>query len=439
MSVFPARRLFVALGVWTAAALVVVVFPALWPLLAAAGVALGALVLWDALLLSRLPPVHLRRDMPVRAFVGRAATVTVAADHAGVPVRVDVFEDVPPVLVEPAPVCAPVVAGTGCSGTLSYAVRPTQRGDARFGRLIGLLASPLGLLCRRVVGGDDDVLAVYPDTTRFLRPEALDPRRVLAAGGARPRRERGAGMEFESLREYVPGDDPRRVDWAATARRGRLITRQYQHERNHTVILALDTSRLMGARVDERTKLDHAVDAALALAYAALVSGDRVGLVVFDREVRGTVAPRAHRRALGPFVDVLRTVAPQLVEPDYRVLVRDLGARQRQRALVVVLTDFVETDAATVAGPLGVLAGRHRVLLVALRDRAYAALNAASPAGVAVDDVYRRLVLEDLLAERARVLHTLARRGVQTLDLPPQQVTAAVLNRYLALRTEATL
>lgn len=439
MSLFPTRRLLAAAGLWTAAALVVVVLPILWPALAAAGLLLGGLVAWDVRSISRQPPVRLRRRLPARAFAGRHAAIGVSVEYDGDPAWVEVFEDAPAVLVESQPEFAAVRAGAGNPGALSYPVRPKQRGDFAFGPLIGLLVSPLGMCCRRVVGGVGDTLAVYPDMTRFLRPEALDPRRVLAVAGARPRRQRGEGMEFESLREYVPGDDPRRVDWAASARRGRLIARQYRHERNHTVLLALDASRLMGARVGGQTKLDHAVDAALALAYAALVSGDRVGLVVFDRQVRGTVAPRAHRRALGPLVEVLRNVAPQLVEADYRALVRDLGARQRQRALVVVLTDFVEADAALLTAPLTVLAGRHRVLLVALRDPAYTTVDAALPAEFRVADVYRRLVLEDLLAERARALHALARSGVQTLDLPPPQVTAAVLNRYLVLRGEGTI
>src|SRR5437016_10364651 len=171
------------------------------------------------------------------------------------------------------------------------------------------------------------------------------------------------------------------LDWAATARRGRLVTRLYQHERNHTVLIALDTSRLMGGRVGARTKLDYAVDGALALAYAALTAGDRVGLVVFDREVRGHLRPRAHRKALGLFVEVLRGTEAHAVEADYRTLAREVGAWQRRRALVVVLTDFVEIDAASLVAPLALLARRHRVLLIALRDRAYEALAPTAPLG----------------------------------------------------------
>jgi uncharacterized protein (DUF58 family) len=276
------------------------------------------------------------------------------------------------------------------------------------------------------------VLRVYPDASHYLRPEALTPARVLEAIGVKPAPRRGEGLDFESLREYLPGDDPRRVDWRATARRGRLVVRQFQHERNHTVVIAVDASRLMAGEVEGRSKLDHAVDAALALAYAALTAGDRVSLLVFDREVVGHLAPRAHRRQLGDFLELLRPVQPRLVEASYDALARALALRHRQRALVVVLTDFVEASSARVIAPLSVVARRHRLVLVALRDRLFAALDL--PATGDDLDIYRRLVLDDLLRERDTALSALRRSGVQTIDLPPESITAAVLNRYLAIR-----
>jgi uncharacterized protein (DUF58 family) len=325
------------------------------------------------------------------------------------------------------------VPGAG-SAERRYAIQPRRRGDRPFGEVVALVRSPLGFLRRRHRGGGgDDVLRVYPDTTRLLHPAALDPTRVLAALGVKPAPRRGDGMEFDALRDYLPGDDPRRVDWRATARRGRLVVRQFQHERNHTVLIAIDASRLMAGEIDGRSKLDHAVDAGLALAYAALQAGDRVGLIAFDREVRGFCAPRAHRRQLGVLIDVLRPLQPRLVEPDYRVLVRTLAARHRQRALLVVLTDVVEAGAAIFTEPLAVLGRRHRVLLVAVRDHAFAALDAVGGA-TDVLAVSRRLVLADLARERDTALATLRRGGVQCVDLPPPAITAAVLQRYLALR-----
>jgi uncharacterized protein (DUF58 family) len=313
--------------------------------------------------------------------------------------------------------------------------------------VIALVRSPLGLLRRRVMADDGAALRVYPDASRFLRRETLDPKRVLTIVGARPARRRGEGMELESLRDYVAGDDVRRIDWAASARRGRPVTRIYRHERRRTVVVALDTSRLMAGVVDGRSKLDHAVDAALALGYAGLVGGDRVAVCAFDAESRGFVAPRGHRRHLGLFIDFLRVLTPAPVEADYRVLLREMERHQRQRALVVVFTDFVEADAAAIAAPLALLARRHRVLLVAVRDRAYDLLASdaapeASPAespGESPDrlTLYRRVVVDDLLREREMALARLRRRGLQTLDLAPAALTASVLNRYLAMRDAA--
>ena len=229
----------------------------------------------------------------------------------------------------------------------------------------------------------------------------------------KPARRRGEGTEFESLRDYVQGDDPRRIDWRATARRGRFVTRLHQHERNHTVMVAVDASRLMGGHIGEteRTKLDCAVDAALAVAWSALHGGDRAGLVVFDRERRLFLEPLARRVHLGAFVDALAPVDSRLVEANYGALAKSLLGRRQRRSLVVVLTDFAESDASALIAPLALLARRHRILLVALRDRRFSRLEEPER------DVYERIVLDDLLREREETLARLRRQGVQTLDL----------------------
>ena len=428
----PDRRLVIAVGAWCAGALLAVPLPILWPFVVAGAVALGALVVADGLLLRRLPAPRLTREVPARAFVHRDAVIALRVQ---VPARTSLtcaLTDDPPDDVA-APPFFPELSVADGSAQCTYTIRPRQRGDRSFGEIVALVRSPLGLLRRRHRGGAGDVLRVYPDTTRLLHPAALDPKRVFAALGVKPAPRRGDGMEFDSLRDYLPGDDPRRVDWRATARRGRIVVRQFQHERNHTVLIAVDASRLMAGDVDGRSKLDYAVDAGLALAYAALQAGDRVGLIAFDRDVRGFCAPRAQRRQLGVLIDVLRPLQPRLVEPDYRVVVRTLAARHRQRALLVVLTDVVEAGAAIFTEPLAVLGRRHRVLLVAVRDRLFASLDAVGGAGDMVS-VSRRLVLSDLVRERETALATLRRGGVQSVDLPPEAITAAVLDRYLALR-----
>ncbi len=435
MTISPDTRLLSAVGLWTAAAVSAVFVPALGLALFGALAVLAAVVAWDFLLLRQTAMPTCERGLPERVFVGREEDLTITLRNGGERViEIDLIDDAPVDLVAAEPRFAAVRVSPGAAVCLQYSVRPRRRGDCRLGPVIMLARSPLGFLRRRTIGCLGAVLHVYPDASRLLRPEALDPRRVFAAAGVRPAPRRGDGMEFESLRDFVAGDDPRRIDWAASARRGRLITRQYQHERNHIVLLAVDASRLMAGEVDGRSKLDHAVDASLALAYAALVSGDRVSMVVFDDAVRGYVAPRAHRGQLGVFIDLLRAVQPRLVEADYRVLLRTLAYRQRQRALVVIVTDFVEADAALLVMPLAVLAQRHRVLLVALRDHAYRALDPAPSGARDALGLYRRLVLDDLLRSREAALGELRRRGVQTLDLVPEAITAAMLNRYLTIR-----
>lgn len=437
-TLFPDSRLVRIAALFVAGALAVVLVPALWPLFLLSAAGLAVLVGWDLLLARRgaAEKLEAARIIPARVFEGRDAEIVLRLHNTGgAPVELDVIDETPADLVAPEPRFDAVRLDAGEQRELRYTVQPRVRGDRPLGTGLLLVRSPLGFLRRRERFGAGDVVRVYPDASRFLRPEALRPEKVLATLGVRPSRKRGEGMDFESLRDYVPGDDPRRIDWAATARRGRPITRLYQHERNHTVLLALDSSRLMGGRFGGRSKLDYAVDAALALCYAALGFGDRVGLIVFDREVRGHVVPRSYRRDLGAFVEVLRRVQPRVVEPDYDALLRALAARQRQRALVVLFTDFADTGARSFTAPLAVLARRHRLLLVAVRDPVYERLSPAPPAtGGDPLDLYRRLVVDDLLQERETALATLRRRGVQTLDLLPKAMTAPVLNRYLALR-----
>jgi uncharacterized protein (DUF58 family) len=433
MNVFPHTRLLAALATLCGLAVPVVLVPGLEPIWLATVVMVAALAIWDAFLLRRAPSLEAERRLPDRLFVGRSADIVVALRNPGsTPVSVDVHEDLPLGLAAENPEYRDVPVDPGAVTTLRYAVTPTRRGNAACGPLLLMQCSPLGLLRRRLLAAAGDVVRVYPDVSRLLRPQTLDPKAILNSLGVRPRRQRGEGMELESLRDYVPGDDPRRIHWAASARRGRPVTRLTQRERHRNLLIAIDASRLMATRVGERTKLDFAADAALVLAYGGLLAGDRVGMLAFDDRVRGLLSPRAHRRELGHFVDLVRELEPRLTEPDFGALTTTLATRQRQHALVVVLTDFVDVDAASLLVPLTALGRRHRLLLVALRDPIFADLD--SDRGADDLGLYRRLVLDDLLREREQALLSLRRRGVQTLDLPPPQITAAVLNRYLQMR-----
>ena len=329
LTVFPARRALVACAVWTGAAVVAALFPALLPLLLTAAGVMLAVMLWDALLLGQKPAPELQRRIPERATQDQDVDLCLAVtNRASETIVVDVIDELPTDLAPDDPSFANVRVGSNRTFELSYTVRPAQRGDRPLGRAILLERSPLGFWRRRIMGGEGAPLRVYPDARRFLGREALNPDRIRAELGIRPFRQRGEGMEFDSLREYVAGDDPRRIDWAATARRGRAITRLYQHERNHTVVIAVDTSRLMAARCGSRTKLDHAVDAALALGLAALSHRDRGGAhALRSRIARPCSTARTPRRDR-----TAGRVASERAAPRRRGQLREAGAEHRGAA-----------------------------------------------------------------------------------------------------------
>jgi uncharacterized protein (DUF58 family) len=377
------------------------------------------------------------RMIPERMVKGRPASIAYRISRVGSPTTVAVLDELPADLGGDL-IFAPMRIADGASLELSREILPRRRGLHRLGPVYLLWTSSMGLLRFRIKIALGGTVAIIPPAATPNRG-ALSQRSLRDQLGTRPRPARGEGSEFESMREYTAGDDPRHVDWHASARRRRLIVRQYQTERRHTVILAIDTGRLMAARVDGSSKLDHALDCAVALARASNEFGDRVGLVAFDRELRLMVRPKAGRGAIAAIVEATLALEAAPFEPNYRVLAENLARFQKKRALVVVLTDFVEGSASReLEAYLSVVVRRHLVLLVALRDRILADADRRDPE-ITRERLYRKLALQDLVAEREAAIGRIARFGAQTLDLDPARINAPVLNRYLAVRQAGLL
>ena len=167
---------------------------------------------------------------------------------------------------------------------------------------------------------------------------------IVTRPGLRRMRVRGQGREFESLREFVVGDEIRHISWAATARRGKVITRQYTVERSQNIVVLLDTGRLMTARIGKLSKLDHAVNATLSIGYVAAAGGDNVGLVAFSRRVVSYLPPRRGRDQINRLMEALYSLEPQMIEPSYKRAFSFFGANCKRRSLVVILTDLVDRD-----------------------------------------------------------------------------------------------
>ncbi len=251
-------------------------------------------------------------------------------------------------------------------------------------------------------------------------------------------RRPGEGRLFEGLREWVPGDDTRIIDWKATARRGKPIARQYEDERRQQVLLAIDAGRLLTAEVDGVARLEAVVTAALHLAYAAVEHDDNVGLLVFADTVQRYVAPARGRRALRAVLEGLAAAEGRLVESDYPAAFRHLAARSRKRALTVLFTDVIDRTASdALVAHAATLRPRHLPLAVTLRDPALEAMASARPA--TPGQAFERAAAEELLTAREAALAEMRGRGVMVLDVPPASASAAVVERYHQLKRRGML
>ncbi len=282
-------------------------------------------------------------------------------------------------------------------------------------------------------------VVVYPPLVSVrLRASVADALRRRDAG-SKPIRKLGEGRLFESLREWVPGDDLRYIDWKATAKRGKVITRQYEAERRQQVLLVLDTGRLMTADVAAGVaRLDFAVQAALELAYAAAQHDDNVGIMTFADGVQHFVAPERGRTGVRRVMEVLAEVQPKLVEPDYPGAFRYLAARNRKRALTVLFTDVIDRFASdALVANVATLRPRHLPLAVTLRNQELDAAAMQRP--TTPRDAYRKAAAEELLHAREEALGHMRRAGVLVIDVTPERAAQAVVAKYLDLKRRGTL
>ena len=314
-----------------------------------------------------------------------------------------------------------------------YHAYPPRRGDYRFGDLYLRWESVLGLLRRQARFDAAEPVKVYPNLVDVRKYDLLLRRNRLWELGLRSTRIYGSGSEFERLRDYTPDDEYRRINWKATARRGKPMTMEFETERSQNIFALLDVGRMMRSPVGAVAKMDYAINAVLLLAYVAAQKGDRIGLMTFADQVETWVAPRGGKVQFHRLLEQLYAVEGQPVEPDYNAAFGYFAARQNKRGLVLVFTDLTGsiTTEALIAQMIR-LRQRHLPLLVTVSDPTVQRL-ARQPIADSTA-LYQRTVAEQLLAERQLTLDRLRQRGVQTLDIPADELSVAVINRYLALK-----
>jgi uncharacterized protein (DUF58 family) len=319
-----------------------------------------------------------------------------------------------------------------------YKVRPLRRGDYRFGDLHLRWGGPLGLVIRQARVAAAGAVKVYPNLLDVRRYDLLLRRNRLQELGLRHARMMGQGTEFERLREYLPDDDFRRINWKATARRNRPVAIEYQTERSQNVILAIDIGRMMQSPVAHMAKLDYVVNAALLLTYVATGKGDKIGMMAFADDVMRYMGPRQGRGQFYRMLELLYAVEAQPVEPDYRRAFSYLALKQRKRSLIVIFTDLSGgLSMQSLASHLAAMARHSLPLVVTISDPEVHAASQQHPTDSL--SVYQRASAAQLLEERQLTLDTLRKQGVLVLDVPANQLSIAVIDRYLELKARALL
>ncbi len=334
---------------------------------------------------------------------------------------------------------------------LVYHVRPPRRGDYTFGDTNLRWWGVLGLTIRQARFKTSAPVKVYPNLLDIRKYELQARKGQLQEIGLRQMRMLGSGTEFERLREYQLDDEFRKIDWKATARRAKPVTREFETEKSQTIMSLLDVGRLMRppiaathgvASADPSgqglAKLDYAVNAVLMLSYVASLRGDRVGMLTFADEVKHYLNPRSGRGQFYRMLATLYAVDTEPVESDYVRAFAYLGAKHKKRSLVVIFSDIATGIAAdTLVRQIAPMSPRHLVLLVAISDPTIVQIAQQLPRDSV--GVYERAVAEQLVDERALILEKLRQRGVLTLDVPANQLTVAVVNKYLELKARGRI
>lgn len=394
----------------------------------------------DCLVSRTLPAGFIvRRSFDRRFSIGDRSKVSVFVENP-LPrrVRVQIKDEFPPEMKLNEARQADFEVPARSDAEFYYHLTPERRGNYQFGRTAVRYLSRWSLVwCQADLGEPQNVKA-YPNMRRAREMElkALGPRSYLAIQRRAVRR--GEGREFESMRDYVRGDELRHISWTTTARRSRLTTRQYQIERDQTVVIAIDAGRLMTARIGSETKFDTAMHAALALISASARAGDNCGLVVFGRKIRKYLPPKRGLQHIDAVLEALHDVEPDLIEPSYARAFQFIASNLKKRAFVVVLTDLVDKDSSReLINSLKLLRPRHLPLVATIGDRDLNKAVGSIPAGT--EELFTQSAIEEVIHQRESALRLVESIGGLALDVTGETLAPKLLESYLRVKERGML
>jgi uncharacterized protein (DUF58 family) len=320
---------------------------------------------------------------------------------------------------------------------LTYHVRPPHRGDFEFGDVFLRMRGPTGLLVRQVRCDMRQAVKVYPNLLDLKHYEIGIRHRVMQPG-SRVVRTYGRGTDFESLREYVPDDEFRAIDWKASARVSKLISRQYQEEKSQNVMILLDCGRAMGPSINGLSRLDWSINAGMMLAHVAAIRGDRVGLMAFSEQALAFTAPKPGK---GQTLNLLRltyNLSSAAGDSNYYHAFPLFARKWTRRSLIVIFTELADPDASKpLISQVAGLAGKHLCVVIAMSDPALAAAAGDEPQ--TPQDAYRSAAARQVIRTRKRTAAELISVGAIVLDVLPGDFTPALIDEYLRIKAAGRL
>lgn len=434
--ILPARRSLQLLGINAAVALLASIFPELISLWYAS-VALSLLLAFaDLVLVVTATPPRAERFAPPTLPLGVKRTLRLRLHNDGTrPLLLQVFDHYPASLhVEGFPLRLSIAAGQFAESV--YAVTPTERGKLHFPCLQVRVLSPLQLWWHDLKLPVTAELKVYPNFAAVAQYALLATDHHLSHLGIMQKRRRGEGQDFHQLREYRAGDSLRQIDWKATARMRKAISREYQDERDQEIIFLLDCGHRMLAKDAELSHFDHTLNAILLLTYVALRQGDAVGLGSFGGESRWLPAHKGQQH-LQHMLSTLYDIQPTPYAPDYAQAATELLVRQKKRALVILLTNLRDEDLDDLLPALHLLRKRHVVLLASMREQA---LDQALQTPVdSLETAIHHAALEHYLNTRNNTLERIKASGIRCLDVPPRELSVNLINHYMDIKRSGIL
>jgi len=387
----------------------------------------------DALILPRRNKLEVKRIVPPR--ISQAVPTRIILEvHNTTRRRLRIqLADALPVGLDAQQARCTGVFDPGARGTLEYRLVAPKRGRYPLKDLYVRVLPAMGLFYRQFTLALPTKVCVYPNLVNLSKYELLIRRGLLFEQGLARLRRGQQGSQFESLRAYAEGDPLSSVEWKATAKRSALVVKNFEPERNQSVMVALDVGRATASEFDRVSRLDTFVNATMLLAYAVLRQGDWLSLVAFSDRIETYLPPMRHVKNIEQVAKALHVLQPRLVESDYAGACRFLGLKNRKRSLICLMTDIIDRHAnADILAYMGRFARTHLPLVVTLTDPDVHAV-AHEPLGQ-TGDPYSKAVALDVLAAREAALKDMRRSGVGVLDVKPSALNPALINRYLSIK-----